>query len=278
MKSHATGLERRRGWCLALLLLLATIMPACSERSSRGAGGRATENEAPAEPPGSSAGSGIVRLGDGVAAQIGIAIGTAMPAEIAEIIELPGEVRLDGERVSELKPRFSGIVREMRKHLGDKVQPDEIVAILESNESLGDYELRAGPGGTIIAVGAVPGQSVREETVLYKVADLSSLWVDAAVYPPQMGRIHKGQAARITSDAAPDLVADGTISYLGPSEFEDSRTSLARIVLRNASGRWQPGLFVTVRAPLHRARVPVAVPDQAIVRTASGTAVGSPTP
>lgn len=214
-----------------------------------------------------------MQLDESAAGQAGIVVGVAAPADIAETVDLPGEVRLNGERVSELRPRFRSLVRDMRKRLGDSVKTGEVVAILESNESLGEYELRTGPGGTVIAVGAVPGQSVGEETILYKVADLSSVWVDAAVYPPQMALVRRGLRARIAAESAPALMANGTISYVGPVEGEGTRTSLARVVLPNPDRRWQPGLFVTVRVTVSRSRVPVAVPEDAVVRTAQGPAV-----
>jgi cobalt-zinc-cadmium efflux system membrane fusion protein len=54
---------------------------------------------------------------------------------------------------------------------------------------------------------------------------------------------------------------------------QDTRVSSARVVLPNGDGRWQPGLFVNASVAVDDVRVAVAVPEEAIVRTAEGPAV-----
>ncbi len=49
-----------------------------------------------------------------------------------------------------MTPRFPGVVIEARKRLGDAVAKDEVVAIVESNESLRPYEVRSRIAGTVI--------------------------------------------------------------------------------------------------------------------------------
>jgi len=60
---------------------------------------------------------------------------------------------------------------------------------------------------------------------------------------------------------------------VGPLLEQDTRVSRGRIVLPNDRGQWQPGLFVTAQIVVDQARVAVAVPEDAIVRTSSGPAV-----
>jgi cobalt-zinc-cadmium efflux system membrane fusion protein len=109
--------------------------------------------------------------------------------------------------------------------------------------------------------------------VLYTVADLSSVWVDFAVYPQHVGHIRRGQEVRVSSSANGGLQTMGRVDYVGPLLEQDTRMSYARVVLSNPTGDWLPGLYVSVTVTVDRARVAAAVPEEAIVRTADGPAV-----
>jgi membrane fusion protein, heavy metal efflux system len=104
-------------------------------------------------------------------------------------------------------------------------------------------------------------------------ADLSTVWADFAIYPQWVGRIRTGLEATIVAQNRTDMTASGTIRYVGPLLEQDTRVSSARVVLDNPRGDWTPGLFVTARVAVDRTRVRLAVPDEALVRMASGQAV-----
>ena len=205
-----------------------------------------------------------------------IDVGAAGPRKIEVRVEAPGEVRLNAERVVQVRPRFPGILRTLSKRLGDPVRSGEVLAVVHSNESLTEYEVPAPQSGTVVARETAEGQAVDGSTVLYTIADLSTVWVDFALYPQIATQVRRGQAVRIRSGAsvAPDAaMATGTVSYVGPLLEQDTRVSYGRVVLANAGNAWPPGLFVRASITVDRARVAVAVPEEAIVRIASGPAV-----
>jgi cobalt-zinc-cadmium efflux system membrane fusion protein len=169
--------------------------------------------------------------------------------------------------------RFDGVVTRMHRRLGDVVARGDTLAHVHSNTSLTEYAITAPTKGTIVARSGMVGSAVDKETVLYTLADLSSVWVDFAIYPQHVGVIRRGQPVTVTSATRDDLVADGTVSYVGPLLEQDTRVSYGRIVLDNADGLWQPGLYVTVSAVVDHADVAVAVPEDAIVRSKFGPAV-----
>lgn len=213
-----------------------------------------------------------VRLSLEAVKRAGIAVGRAGPTTISIQVDLPGEVKLDSERVLILHPRFAGVVRQMRKSLGDLVNTGEVVALVQSNESLTDYAITSTMSGRVMERGATPGQAVTPDVPLYTVANLSQVWVEFAVYPHQIGSIRRGESVRVTRTGT-GLTAIGTISYVSSVLAEDTRVSLARVVLPNLGGRWEPGLFVNVSVTTDRATVPVGVPDDAVVRVGEGSAV-----
>ena len=60
---------------------------------------------------------------------------------------------------------------------------------------------------------------------------------------------------------------------MGPLLEQDTRVSYGRVVLPNTGGRWAPGLYVSVAVTVDRFRAPVAVPEEALVRTSRGPGV-----
>jgi cobalt-zinc-cadmium efflux system membrane fusion protein len=64
----------------------------------------------------------------------GIVIEEAGPVEMESILELPGEIVLNKDKVVHILPRFTGIVTEVMKNLGDAVKKDEMIAVIESRE------------------------------------------------------------------------------------------------------------------------------------------------
>jgi cobalt-zinc-cadmium efflux system membrane fusion protein len=77
---------------------------------------------------------GIVRLSDSQMKEFGIESGPATPGRLRMEALLPGEVVLNADRIAHVTPRVSGVVREVRKNLGDAVRHGEVMAVLESRE------------------------------------------------------------------------------------------------------------------------------------------------
>jgi cobalt-zinc-cadmium efflux system membrane fusion protein len=80
------------------------------------------------------AGKGVVRLADAELKEFGIDVGTAGPGNMKVQVSLPGEVVANADRLAHIVPRVSGVVREVRKSLGDSVRKGEVMAVLESRD------------------------------------------------------------------------------------------------------------------------------------------------
>jgi cobalt-zinc-cadmium efflux system membrane fusion protein len=216
---------------------------------------------------------GRVELAPEALVASGIEVGVAGPRRLGIFEEAPGEVHLDRDRVLEVRARYPGILRTLRKKLGDTVRRGNVLAVVQSNESLADYEVVAAQGGTVIAQNVTAGQVVHPDDILLTVADLSSVWVDFPIYSQNVKRIRLGRSAVVTGAPGPDGEATGTVRYVGPLLEQDTRVSFGRIRLANPDLRWQPGMFVTVRVAVEDVAVSIAVPEDAIVRTSMGPAV-----
>ena len=195
----------------------------------------------------------------------GIEVATAGPATIRETVLLNGRIVPNEDALAHVMPRFPGVVRSVHKRLGDPVAKGDLLAVIESNESLHPYELRARQAGTVIDKNVAPGEFADSDRALFAIADLSNVWADLDVYRRDFGRLRAGQRVRIDSgDGAPS--AETTLAYLSPVGSANTQTLLARAVLPNPDGSWRPGLFVSAEVEVAASEAPVAVAAAALQR------------
>ena len=76
----------------------------------------------------------VVMLSDADMKKFGIEVATASAGKLPVDISLPGKVTVNEDRIAHVTPRVPGVVREVRKTLGDRVHAGEILAILDSPE------------------------------------------------------------------------------------------------------------------------------------------------
>jgi len=206
---------------------------------------------------------GRTRLSTEAIANAGIVIETAGPAPVRTVLKANGRVVPNEDHLVQVIPRYPGVVREVRKRLGDPVAKDEVLAIVESNESLQPYEVKASIAGTIILKNVNSGAYAREGESIYTVADLKTVWVDLNVFRQDFVRLKTGLPVVIDAgEGVPK--AQSRIAYLSPFGAEDTQTLLVRAVVSNPSGDWRPGLFVTGEITVDEITVPVAVRASAL--------------
>ncbi len=125
------------------------------------------------------------------------------------------------------------------------------------------YEIRAPLDGVVIEKHLVLGEAIKEDTAIFMIADLSSVWGEFNVYAKDLNAVRLGQAVTVRSEVLA-IEATATVSYLGPLVGEETRSARAHVHIANPDGRWRPGLFVTVEVVQEEITVPVAVAAEAI--------------
>lgn len=162
---------------------------------------------------------------------------------IGQTIELPGEIGFNEDRLAHISPRFAGIALKANIRVGDYVKEGEVVAVIESNESMNSYSIKAPISGWVIERHITQGEFVSEENSIFVIADLSTVWVNLAVYPKDANRIKKGQTALIKVIGTNNITT-GKIEYIMPIMDFKTRSTTARITLSNTGNILRPGSFV----------------------------------
>ena len=193
----------------------------------------------------------------------GIGLETAGPAKLSIKLDLNGKIAPNEEQMTHVHPRFPGVAKQVKKRLGDKVAKGEVLAVIESNESLQTYEIKAEIAGTVIRKDVALGEFVSGQQPIFTIADLSTVWADFSVYRQDFPLLREGQTVVLEGGPGMEKV-EAKIDYISPFGSENSQTMLARATVPNKSGEWRPGLFVRGSVITDQAEVPVAVKANAI--------------
>jgi cobalt-zinc-cadmium efflux system membrane fusion protein len=206
---------------------------------------------------------GGVEMTDAKIAAAGIEVLSASGETLRESIVLNGILQPNQEALVQVTPRFPGVVREIRKRIGDTVTKGELLAKIESNQSLTVYDMLSPISGTVIDRQISLGEYASEQKPAFAVADLSTVWVDMSVYRRDLPRVKMGDTVLIdVGDGGKPIEAK--ISYVSPVGSADTQSALVRAVIANEGLRLRTGLFVSARLILSAKKVPVAVKSSAI--------------
>ena len=197
-------------------------------------------------------------ISEEVARESGIETDRAKAQVIQQTIRMRGKITPSEHRIAHVIPRFAGIVKEGRKHIGDPVAKGEVLAIIESNQSLQPYEVRSQIAGSVINGHLIVGEFVPENQWVYIVADLSEVWADFFVPLEERASVKVGQQV-LVKGASGEATFKGTVDYVAPYADEKAQAQLVRVVLPNEENILIPGMFVTGDLVVGQKEVPVAV-------------------
>lgn len=153
------------------------------------------------------------------------------------------------------------------------IPASEIARIERSGTTQKTLMLRAPASGLVVEKAVFQGQRIMPGMDLYKIADLSTVWVEGEVFEKDLALITLGRTAQITFESYPGQTFSGKVSYVYPTITADSRTGRIRIVLANPNLRFKPGMYASMhfQVPVHAQGI--HVPRSAVLQTGERTVV-----
>ncbi len=124
--------------------------------------------------------------------------------------------------------------------------------------------IRAPFAGVVVKTEAAPGDVIDSGTMLYSVADLSRVYVEAQVYEKDLGKIRLGQPALITVDTYAGEVFEGRVAAIKDILNPQTRTATVRCELANPSGRLRLEMFANLAIPTTDTHMALSVPSEAV--------------
>lgn len=146
------------------------------------------------------------------------------------------------------------------------ISEGQIKALEESGQPRKTLTLYAPYSGFVLEKMAYKGMNVMPGMALFKLADLSTVWLYADIYEYELPFIRLGQQASIQLSYLPGEIFSGKVIYLYPSLNPETRTAKVRFEFQNPHGKLKPEMFanVEIKVPLGRRLV---VPEGAIIDT-----------
>jgi cobalt-zinc-cadmium efflux system membrane fusion protein len=257
---------------IVLTLAALIVLSACDKTTALPPAAETAAHEERAES------ANVAEITPEAAKVAGIETMPAGPALLHETLPLNGVIEPNAERVRTISARFAGVVKTVTKRVGDAVGAGEVLATVESNDSLQTYPVTAPIAGIITARDVNPGETVADKA-LFTVADLSTVWVELSLFPHDLPRVRIGQSVRI-KPVSGGSTSSGRIVWVSALGTAESQSVTARVLLENRRHEWRPGLYVSGEVIVSEAPVPLAVRAAAIqsldgqtvvfVRTARG--------
>ncbi len=146
------------------------------------------------------------------------------------------------------------------------ISEEQIAQLEETGVVRRTLTLRSAFPGHVLEKHVIEGQRIRAGDDLFRVADLSSVWIEPAIFERDLSLIRLGQGAVITFEALPTQRFEGRVTFVHPTLDADTRTGRIRLELANPGYHIKPMMYGTVRIEAS-APPAVTVPLTAVLPT-----------
>jgi membrane fusion protein, copper/silver efflux system len=147
------------------------------------------------------------------------------------------------------------------------ISEEQIGELEKSRQAKKTLRVTAPRDGIVVEKMAVQGQMVEAGMKLYRLADLSIVWVLSQVYEQDLPFVRLGQEATMSLSYMPDRKFRGRVTYVYPTVDEKTRTARVRMEFHNPGYFLKPGMFATVELTAELEPSAVLVPDMAVLRS-----------
>lgn len=149
----------------------------------------------------------------------------------------------------------------------------QIARIEKSGKVERRVDYHAPSDGYVMELGVRQGDAVQPGTTLFKLADLTSVWVTAEVPETQAAWLKAGDPAEIEVPARPGERFAGQVDYLYPELMQATRTLKVRVVVKNPSRHLQPGMFAAAHFHGAAQQQVLTVPSEAVIKTGTRSVI-----
>jgi multidrug efflux pump subunit AcrA (membrane-fusion protein) len=183
------------------------------------------------------------------------------------LLALRGRSKLPGSDpggLSEYADRLAAAARERLTRL--EMSDAEIDEVARTGRPAETVTFRSPADGVIVEKAALRGMRVTAGQMLYRLADLSTVWVEGEIYETDLPMVRTGIRVSVSVQAYPNRTFAGRVGYVYPVVTQETRTARVRVVLGNPDGLLKPNMLATVLLQPSPSRA-LVVPADALVDT-----------
>lgn len=142
----------------------------------------------------------------------------------------------------------------------------ELRRLKASEQPLATLPLLSPVNGVVLEKPAVEGMRFMPGELLFRIADLSTVWLLADVFEQDIGGVHPGQSVAVHINAYPERLFSGKVDFIYPTLATETRTVKVRVELPNDEGLLKPGLYGSATLTTQQEKdACLAIPDSAVI-------------
>ena len=170
-----------------------------------------------------------------------------LAAEHEYLLALRSRDAMHSSQIADVREQAERLVASARQRFDLWDVPGGHAANLEkSRKPTGTFVVTSPVSGFVLEKQAIAGKRVMAGESLYKVADVSTVWIEADVYDVDAPSVRVGSRAEVTLDSQPGARLSGRAVYISPYADEQTRTVKVRFQFANRDGRLKPGMLATL--------------------------------
>lgn len=186
------------------------------------------------------------------------------------LIALSNMEALKGSPFPDIRRGAEGLVKSSRERLRLLDVPEHQIRDLDQGQAIKkSLHLHSPVDGVVMMIGAREGQYVTPQTELYRIADLSKVWVYADIYEYELPWVRVGDSVQMQLAGVPGKIFSGRVDYIYPYAEPRTRTIKVRLAFENPNFLLKPEMFAEVTIFAGRQIDAVVIPAEAVVRSGS---------
>jgi len=182
-----------------------------------------------------------------------------------EVAKAAGENSVNGTKAA--------LTAARRKLLILGLNDTTIDALAKKTDLAATFSLNSPIDGIVVERNATVGASVGTDANLFKIIDLSRVWIDADVFEKDLPRVRPGQEVRLTVTAFPGSTFSGKVILINSVVDPETRTVKVRTEVANPDGRLKPDMFANVQIVTDLNRAAISIPQSAVLNDEGKTIV-----
>src|SRR6266853_992619 len=161
-----------------------------------------------------------------------------------------------------------------RRHLLILGLKDSDIDALASKSSLAAvFSLTSPISGIVIERNGTIGATVASDANVFKIIDVSRVWIDANVFEKDLERVRRGQEVKVSVPAFPESSFSGRVILVSSVVDPETRSVKVRTEVPNPDGRLKPDMFANVQIITDQHRASISIPESAVLNDGEKTVV-----
>lgn len=184
------------------------------------------------------------------------------------LLALKYQQSLKGSPFPEIVKAAETLLESTRRRLELFKVPEHQIEELTRNKTITEtMHLHSHARGFVIEKNVLPGVYIKPDTMLYKLVDLSTVWVLADIYEYELPWVRLGQDAEMSLSYLPGKSYKGKITYIDPLLDSKTRTVKVRLEFNNPKWELKPEMYANVTLKSIASQKAITVPEEAVIHS-----------